>query len=191
MRTKDENKIDAIRECALEMIVEEGFKGLSMQKLAKAANVSPATIYIYYKDRDDLLHQLYLSVFDAANEAALHRFNPELPFADGLKILWFNRCRYFLKHPNHALFLDQFVNSPMISTVKDQENAHYRTTMQQFYDNAVKRGEINELPLDVYWSVAFAPLYQLIRFHLQQDRNAMSEKSVLLCLEMVLKALLI
>ena len=41
------------------MIVKEGFDGLSMQKLAKAANVSPATIYLYFKNREDLLNQLY------------------------------------------------------------------------------------------------------------------------------------
>ncbi|MGZ3932351.1 MAG: TetR/AcrR family transcriptional regulator, partial [Bacteroidia bacterium] len=43
MRTRDEQKESAIRQKAIEMIVKEGFDGLSMQKLAKAAGVSPAT----------------------------------------------------------------------------------------------------------------------------------------------------
>jgi AcrR family transcriptional regulator len=60
MRTRDENKESAIRQKAIEMIVKKGFDGLSMQKLAKAADVSPATIYIYYKDRDDLIVQLWM-----------------------------------------------------------------------------------------------------------------------------------
>ncbi|HOZ87501.1 MAG TPA: helix-turn-helix domain-containing protein, partial [Bacteroidia bacterium] len=59
MRIRDENKEAAIRKKAIEMIVNEGFDGLSMAKLAKAAGVSPATIYIYYKNREDLLHQLF------------------------------------------------------------------------------------------------------------------------------------
>ena len=59
MRLRDEAKEQSIREKALEMIVKEGFDGLSMQKLAKAAGVSPATIYIYFKDREDLILQLY------------------------------------------------------------------------------------------------------------------------------------
>lgn len=48
----------AIREKVLAMIVKEGFDGLSMRKLANAAGVSPATIYVYFKDRDDLIMQL-------------------------------------------------------------------------------------------------------------------------------------
>ncbi|HXO77347.1 MAG TPA: helix-turn-helix domain-containing protein, partial [Puia sp.] len=59
MRVRDESKVEAIYQQALKMIVEEGFDGLSMQKLARAAGVSPATIYIYFKDRDDLLLQLH------------------------------------------------------------------------------------------------------------------------------------
>ena len=51
MRTRDEKKEHAIRRRALEIIVERGFDGFSMQKLAKAAGVSPATLYIYFKDR--------------------------------------------------------------------------------------------------------------------------------------------
>ncbi|MBA4056563.1 MAG: TetR/AcrR family transcriptional regulator, partial [Marivirga sp.] len=62
MRTRDELKEQKIREKAIEMIVNEGFDGLSMQKLAKAANVSPATIYLYFKNREDLLNQLYISI---------------------------------------------------------------------------------------------------------------------------------
>ena len=56
MRTRDEAKEAAIRKKAMELIVLEGFDGLSMHKLAKSAGVSVATIYIYYKDREDLLH---------------------------------------------------------------------------------------------------------------------------------------
>ncbi len=51
MRTRDEAKETAIRKKAMALIVQEGFDGLSMHKLARAAGVSVATIYIYYKDR--------------------------------------------------------------------------------------------------------------------------------------------
>ena len=58
MRTRDEAKERAIHQKGLQLIVEEGFDGLSMHKLAKAAGVSPGTIYIYYKDREDLIKQI-------------------------------------------------------------------------------------------------------------------------------------
>lgn len=194
MRVQNEEKKDLVRDTAIQMIVEEGFKGLSMQKLAKAADISPATIYIYYKDREDLLNQLYLYVYNTSNLAALEKFSPELSFSEGMKVLWINRFNYFTAHPYHSFFLEQFINSPLIEAVADQEDQTYRTNMKAFYANAVKNGEVKKLDIELYWSVAFAPLYQLIKFHLQKGRlphhqKGLSKNKVLLCLDMVLTAL--
>lgn len=37
--------------------------------------------------------------------------------------------------------------------------------MRTFVKGAIKRNEIVRVPVEVYWSVAFAPLYQLVKFH--------------------------
>ena len=84
MRVRDESKEAAIREKAIEMIVKEGFDGLSMQKLAKAANVSPATIYLYFKNREDLLNQLYISIDKVFAKETLKDFNPDMHLEEGL-----------------------------------------------------------------------------------------------------------
>ena len=68
------------------MIVSHGFDGLSMHKLAKAASVSVATIYIYFKDREDLIQQLYTEEFEKMTLATLVNFNPEGRFDEGLKV---------------------------------------------------------------------------------------------------------
>jgi TetR/AcrR family transcriptional repressor of multidrug resistance operon len=194
MRPKDENKDLAIRQTALHMIVTEGFKGLSMQKLAKEAGVSPATIYIYYQDRNDLLHKLYLEVLDRTNEAALKGFDPDMSFDQGMKILWFNRFRYYSQYPDDFHFINQFINSPMMVNVLTRKTDHYKETMQAFYKNAVDNGEIAELQLEVYWPIAFAPLYQLINFSLQETihpkpKMVVTEKTLEQTLSLVLKAL--
>jgi AcrR family transcriptional regulator len=92
MRTRDPKKEKALRDKAFAMIVKEGFDGLSMQKLAKAAGVSPATIYIYYKDRDDLILQLYAYASHRMSEQTLRNFDPESSFKDGLRVQWINRA---------------------------------------------------------------------------------------------------
>jgi AcrR family transcriptional regulator len=62
MRLRDEQKELLVRTKALELLVEEGFNGFSMHKLAKAANVSPATLYIYFQNKEDLIVQLGIEV---------------------------------------------------------------------------------------------------------------------------------
>lgn len=194
MRILDQTKKDSVRDTALQMIVDEGFKGMSMQKLAKAAGVSPATLYIYYKDRQDMLNQLYLYIFNVSNAEALKNFDPQMSFAGGLQVLWLNRFRYFIANPLHYLFMEQFINSPLTQSATASEDKTYGASMRQFYANAKNNNQVRDLSIEVYWSVAFAPLYQLIKFHLQKgnhplNRKGVNEEDVLQCLKMVIKAL--
>jgi AcrR family transcriptional regulator len=197
MRTRDEQKEEAIREKAIQMVVEDGMDGLSMQKLAKAAGVSPATIYIYYKDREDLLMQLYIRLTNKMFDHTTHDFTPEMHFDEGMKILWHNRANYFLAYPFEMLFLEQCHHSPIHDRCINQEGNPFRslkTVMQPFVKNAILRHELVPLPFEAYWSIAWAPLYQLLKFHFQ-GRNHVNEHFTItdeiidLTLQLVLKAL--
>jgi AcrR family transcriptional regulator len=193
MRTRDESKIEAIRDKAIEIIVNEGFDGFSMQKLAKAAGVSPATIYIYHKNREDLLNNLFNEVQAEFNREALDGFDPEAPFEAGLWKQWQNRYRFIQKYPIHLTFLEQFRNSPLINHDAITLN-EFKEQMKRFVMNAVKRGEIARTDPEVFWSVAYGSFYALMKFHLNQksmmSKNfRLSETMLRKAFEMVVKAL--
>jgi TetR/AcrR family transcriptional regulator, multidrug resistance operon repressor len=195
MRTRDENKEQAIREQALKMVVRYGFDGLSMQKLAKAAGVSPATIYIYYKDRDDLIVKLWLSEMSRMMEATLKGFDPQMPFDKGLKIQWMNRAKFSIDNPGSAHFLEQIKYSPYYEKCLGCIDPRFVTAMHDFINNAIKRKELVKLPIETYWAIAFAPLYQLVRWHMSgkgmtgKEPFALDEKVMDQTLKLVLKAL--
>lgn len=71
MRTKDENKIKAIKDAVIALCEADGFTNLTTAKVAKRAGVSPATIYLYYQDKTDLLSRLYEEVKDDLHKALL------------------------------------------------------------------------------------------------------------------------
>lgn len=41
-----------------------------------------------------------------------------------------------------------------------------------FMENAVKRGELAEMPFELYWAIGFTPLYALIEFHVTSGSYA-------------------
>jgi AcrR family transcriptional regulator len=163
---RDPAKERAIRDHALAMIVKSGFDGLSMQKLAEAAGVSPATIYIYFEHRDDLIFRLYEEENAKMAEATLQDFDPHMPFAEGLRRQWINRARYCLENPLQAHFLEQMRYSPLFKHCEKAVKSSFARTMKEFVASAIARGELVRMPVAVYWAVAFAPLYQLVRFHM-------------------------
>ena len=193
MRSKDENKELIIREKAIEMIVNEGFDGLSMQKLAKEANISASTIYIYFQSREDLLNKLFIEVQEKFEKDALRNFDPKMDFESGLWLQWRNRYNNICKNPLEFQFHEQFRNSPLIRH-KDIKPTAFKELMNEFVRNAVKKGELVNIPIVHYWAIAFGPFYTLIKFHLEQASMAgtpfiLKEQSLKQTFNLVMKAL--
>jgi AcrR family transcriptional regulator len=193
MRLRDENKIESIFDQALSMVVRVGFDGLSMQKLAKAAGVSPATIYIYFKDRDDLLLQLHKRERDKFFLFVMEGFDPEMDFATGLTVQWKNRAKYAIDHPDRAHFLEHFTFTPLHERCRHEKNPVFKQGMKRFLEKAITNKELVNMSIEVYWSVAFAPLYNLVRFHkagfnMAGDPFVLTDEMLLQTLALVLKA---
>lgn len=194
MRTRDENKERSIRDKALKMIVKEGLRGLSMQKLAKAADVSPATIYIYFKDKEDLVMQLSAESSEKMIDITFKNFDPSMSFKEGLRIQWKNRADYCLKYPDQMHFLEQLRHSPYGEKINEMAGDRFKKMMGDFVTNAIKRKELVKVPVEIYWSIAFAPLYNLVKFHktgksLGSKNFVLTDKLLDETLELVLKAL--
>lgn len=193
MRTRDVNKELIIREKAIEMIVNHGFDGLSMHKLAKSAGISVATIYIYFKDREDLIQQLYTEETKKMADATMLNFDPDSHFDEGLKVQWLNRMNYCLANPYSMTFMEQVKHSPLID--RSVIDRRFLDAMSKFVHTAIDRKELIPLPIEIYWSIAFAPLYQLIKFHISKTSMfgrppfLFDDEKINLSLQLVLKAL--
>ncbi len=194
MRIKDENKEKSIRKKALEMLVRVGFQGFSMQKLAKEAGVSPATIYIYFKDKDDLIMALCEEAKERMTATTLENFDPNMAFAEGLKIQWQNRLKYCLEYPEQMQFWEQMRSSPEQEKLMGVVDKKFKAILGLFVKNAVAKKELVDVSFEVYWSIAFAPLYNLIKFHTSGQsigggKFMLTDKIMTDTLAMVIKAL--
>jgi len=107
MRHKDENKHRAIVDAAMQLIITEGFGGTSMSKIAKAAGVSPATIYVYFENKQELLDSLYLIVKKEFSHAVFDGLSDVLTVRESFRLIWKNSFRYFLDNPSklHPAYL--------------------------------------------------------------------------------------
>ena len=77
-----------------------GVEGFSVNKLAKECGISVATLYIYYRDKDNLIRKIVAEEARRMSDAMLESFDPELSFADGLRQQWKNRAHYYAHQPH-------------------------------------------------------------------------------------------
>jgi TetR/AcrR family transcriptional repressor of multidrug resistance operon len=194
MRTRDEQKEALVKEKAIELLVKHGFEGFSMQKLAKEANVSPATLYIYYTDKDDLIKKLGTELGMKFTDITLDGFSGKMSLRDGLRKQWENRAKYMMAHPMEANAFEVIRHSPIGIQLTKDTSGRMQSEMSVFAHNAIANGELKPMPLEVYWSITYGPLYTLLKFHLDgRSIKGMpfefTDKVMYDTLELVLKAL--
>ena len=178
MRTRNEYKEQLIRQKAIELIVKEGLDGFSMNKVARAAGVSPATLYIYFKDKEDFITRITLEAANAMMSYSLKNFDAGMSFEKGLMIQWKNRMRYLIENSIDMEFIEIMRYTIYYERVTEMLTETFGSVMGRFIQNSVKNKELLELPFEVYWSIAFAPLYQLIKFHNQGNSYVNSSFSL-------------
>lgn len=175
MRKKDIKKEELIKEKALKLIVKNGFDAFGMQKLAREACVSPATLYIYFKDKEDLILSMYKDFMDQMSADTLQGFNPEISFSEGLRIQWKNRAAFYMKNREKTIFMEQIRHSSLFLKAIELTNTDFKEAMKIFVHTAIKNNELVKVPPEVFWSIAYSPLYTLIRFH-ESGQSFMNKK---------------
>lgn len=195
MRTRDTDKEKLVIEKAIELIVADGIQAFSMNKLAKACNISVATLYIYYKDKDDLIIKIGREVGDSFFKRAVIDFSSDMSFKDGLWRQWQNRAAYAMEYPTEVKLFEAMKHTPYgESIMRSEGHLYFKEQLENFTKNAIRNNELIELPLDVFWSVAYGPLYTMLNF--QREGKALggrpftlTQDKIKTAFEMVLKAL--
>ena len=161
MRIKDENKQHAIFEATVKLVNEIGFVSSSVSKIAKDAGVSPATIYIYYKNKEDLLVSTYVYIKKELGCALLEGFDDSLPIRDVLMRIWHNMFKYISKHPDYFNFTEQFSNSPYSQKVDKDEVQKSFEPVIKILQNGVEQKIIKDVNFDLLAAFIFYPIITL------------------------------
>ncbi|HUI54499.1 MAG TPA: TetR/AcrR family transcriptional regulator [Bryobacteraceae bacterium] len=98
MRTK-------ILEAASQLFLEEGFENVSIRRIAEKIEYSPATIYLYFKDKAELIEAICEDFFEdllaAITSAAEHETDPIQALKTGLRAY----IEFSTAHPSHYMVL--------------------------------------------------------------------------------------
>ncbi|HET7002214.1 MAG TPA: TetR/AcrR family transcriptional regulator [Puia sp.] len=165
MRTRNAEKEELVRQEAIEMLVRDGFQGFSMNRLAQACGISVATLYIYYRDKDDLIQKIGAEIGKQFMAKTLQDFDPEMSFAEGLKRQWENRAAFAIKFPKEVACYEIIRRSRHGDDIVEESLKGFKKTMGDFTHNAITNKELLPVPVEVFWSMAYGPLYTLLRFH--------------------------
>ncbi|TPG97894.1 TetR/AcrR family transcriptional regulator [Haemophilus haemolyticus] len=128
------------------LIAKEGLNQLSMHKLAKEANVAAGTIYLYFKNKDELLEQFAHRVFSMFMATLEKDFDEPKPFFEQYRQMWKNIWYFLQENPTILSNLKQYESLPNFKDIcKNIKNCRW----DLFCHQAQKAGLLAELSEDI------------------------------------------
>lgn len=115
MRKKDDEKQKRIKTAVMELSLQEGFSGTSISKIAKKAGVSPATVYVYYENKEEMLKDIYTEYSEEVFSYIMERTQPDMTGAELISTLMRSYYSYIRDNSEVFSFVEQFSQCPALS----------------------------------------------------------------------------
>jgi AcrR family transcriptional regulator len=113
-KREKENLRQDILDVAREMFATEGYESVSMRKIADKIEYSPTTIYLYFKDKNELLYQICEETFAQLGERVQEVSESETDLLIRLKKGLRAYIEFGLAHPHHyqVTFMTPIFSNP-------------------------------------------------------------------------------
>lgn len=169
-RTKNIEKRIALLNATLHLVNNNGFHDAPMSKIAKMADVSPATIYIYFENKQDLINKLYLETKASFSNYAFKDYLTNLPVKTGFELIWRNIAYFKLNQVEEANFLSQCDNiSMMVDEKSRQEGLKNLQPLLDLWERGQKEGIIKPISHYLLYAYAIYPLAFLMKMQYRND----------------------
>lgn len=167
---KSIDKKNALVKATIELVNNNGFHAAPISKIAKMANVSPATIYLYFDSKQDLVNKVYLEVKTAYTNFAFATYDTEMSVQEGFEMIWKRIADFKLKELDEALFLSQCDNTPIIDEPSRQQGIKHLQPLLDLWNKGKNEGIIKPISDYILYAYTISPLSFLM---LMQQRNTL------------------
>lgn len=161
-------KRNIILNSALDLFAEKGFHGAPTSLLAQTAGVGVGTIYRYFRDKDELIRELYREVRERVQSRVFADSSAELPVRERYIRSMSRLLRFFLENPLEFRFMEQYYFSPF-STDDDCAAPEENETIRQLLITARDGGIVKEAPISVLQALAFGPIVALAKEQINRN----------------------
>ena len=171
VRTKDEEKQEALFEATVTVVNAIGFAFASVARIAKEAGLSPATLYVYHQNKEALLISTYLSIKSKLSRVIWEGVDASMPIRDRFRQLWFNLFRFTTDHTDYFRFAEQFVNSPYYEQVNQNEVDRMFIPVADLIYDGIRQKILKDVEVDIIAAFVFYPVINLSNPRLCRNFN--------------------
>lgn len=177
MKENLQDKKEAIYWASVKLLHKNGFHSTPMSMIAKEAKVAAGTIYIYYKNKDDLLNNLYLEIKKKFSASLMEGVSESMPVRDAFEKVWRNSVNFKLKHIEEYSVMEQFRNSPFIKMETVEEGLKIFQPFIRLVEKAKKEKIIKPVTLEVFFALFLSPAGEIVKAAMR-NKDELSEETI-------------
>jgi len=138
-------RVQSIQDAAMRVIARKGMASTTMQEVADEAGVAKGTIYLYFRDRDELVEKTFesaMSQLHARIDAALEL---DLPFAEKLRSMLGAVSGFFRENRE---FFRLYISMRFPEGSPQQQRRQKRTCQPQYQTRVQRIAEVLRAAMD-------------------------------------------
>lgn len=169
------NKRELILDATLSLLFKYGFHGTPISLIAKKADVGAGTIYRYFKNKDELINELFIEIKRRVLIAMYEGYDVKFPYKKRFKLLWVNMMNYYNKNPKEFIFIEQHRYAPYVSSNTRSQSNKVLYPVLLFFLEGKKKKLIKHLPLYTIIGLIYGPIITMVKLHLDHNKNITKE----------------
>lgn len=165
---KKDEKINALLQATLQLINSNGFHAAPMSKIAKMAEISVGSIYLYFESKQDLVNSLYLKIKEEFTHEIFKDFSEEDDVYVSFKKIWHNAAKYKISNQQEAFFLSQCDNSPIVEEKVIEEALFFLEPLLNLWRKGMEANILKHTSPYLLYSYTIYPLNFLLHANKRQ-----------------------
>lgn len=155
---KSIEKRNALVQATIKLVNNNGFHATPMSKIAKMACVSPATIYLYFENKQDLVNQTYLEVKSQYTNFVFDGFKASNNLKQDFEAIWKRILQFNTEECSYSFFLHQCNNTPIIDEPSREKGIKHLQPLLDLWKRGKEDKLIKSLPDHVLYAYSINPL---------------------------------
>jgi len=158
-----DDKEKRIFDAALKLFIEKGIDNTSTASISKEAGIATGTLYVYFKNKEDLINKLYIHLNEENFDIICPDPSETMLTHEYLEKIWMNAMEWGINNQDKYKFIMQFQSSPYYTEDIKALFDSYKKKLVRLIKESIKNKKLKNLPPEY--------IFELILTHLAYTKE--------------------
>jgi AcrR family transcriptional regulator len=125
-----QSRIRQIKKSAASLFQKKGFEDTRMDEIANRAEISKATIYLYFKSKEDLFYELVQEQLTKLSQNLIEIYNKEKNQENAIRAMMESTYAFYTDAPEVYHLITQFKARELVKALSEDKIRHLKESMR-------------------------------------------------------------